>query len=442
MSREAALPRGANSALPRRWSGPSAYVDRGSGEAVVLIHGVGLSADAWQPQIDHLSKTHRVVAIDMPGHGASDRPAADATLGDFVDGIARLLDDLRIEKANIVGHSMGGLVALGFALAHPARTLRLAVLNSVYRRSAEQRAAVEARAQDIVKSASVGDVSLPLSRWFGPRQHWPAVAHDVETWLSAADPVGYRVAYKLFAQSDEAFVGKLNALPMPALFATGSLDQNSTPDMSNAMAAETVRGSALVIDGARHMMNLTHADEVNAALVRLLQMPLAGIDSKDLRRAFGAFMTGVTVVTTKDDEGLLRGFTANSFSSVSLDPPLLLVCLSKASASCAAFSQGRGFAVNILSEAQKDVSGVFASRRPDKFAHVDHRPSASGNPVIAGSVAWFDCTRQESIDAGDHVILIGRVQSYSHGAGAPLGYARGGYFNLALEQTALSARLK
>jgi flavin reductase (DIM6/NTAB) family NADH-FMN oxidoreductase RutF len=255
----------------------------------------------------------------------------------------------------------------------------------------------------------------------------------------SANPQGYGVAYGIFASSDEAFAGKLQDLSMPSLFATGSQDINSSPAMAGAMASEARHGKLLVLEGARHLMNLTHADEVNAALRDLLQTPVETFDLKDLRKAFGSFMTGVTVVTTQEANGSLRGFTANSFSSVSLDPPLLLVCMNKASASCEAFTSAESFAVNILSESQKDVSGVFASKRPDKFANADYTLSASGNPLLTGSLAWFDCVRHDAIDAGDHVILIGRVKSYGHVDANPLGYARGGYVTLGLEQSAVNA---
>lgn len=94
-------------------------------------------------------------------------------------------------------------------------------------------------------------------------------------------------------------------------------------------------------------------------------------DPRQLRDAFGAFLTGVTVVTTINAEGQPIGFTANSFTSVSLDPPLLLVCLAKTSRNYAAVTEAAGFAVNILSEAQKDVSNTFARPVEDRFAAVD-----------------------------------------------------------------------
>lgn len=151
------------------------------------------------------------------------------------------------------------------------------------------------------------------------------------------------------------------------------------------------------------------------------------MDPRALRDAFGCFMTGVTVVTTIDADGKPQGFTANSFSSVSLDPPLLLVSLANSSRNLDTFSKGAGFAVNILAEGQKDLSGAFARPSDDRFANVYWKKGPQGNPLIAGVSAWFDCTLEQAIPAGDHTILIGRVVGFEATPAAGLGYYRGAY---------------
>lgn len=162
-------------------------------------------------------------------------------------------------------------------------------------------------------------------------------------------------------------------------------------------------------------------------------------DARALRDAFGAFLTGVTVVTAVDDAGAPIGFTANSFTSVSLDPPLLLVCLAKTSRNYATLTGAKGFGVNILSEGQKDVSNTFARPVEDRFAAVDWRPGPNGSPVFADVAAWFDCATHQVVDAGDHVILIGRVEGVGNSGKTGLGYARGGYFTPALAEKSLLA---
>lgn len=162
-------------------------------------------------------------------------------------------------------------------------------------------------------------------------------------------------------------------------------------------------------------------------------------DARALRDAFGSFLTGVTVVTTHNADGAPIGFTANSFTSVSLDPPLLLVCLAKTSRNYATLTEAKGFGVNILAEDQKDVSNTFARPVEDRFAAVAWKTGPFGAPVFADVAAWFDCSMHELVDAGDHVILIGRVEGFENSGKTGLGYARGGYFTPALAEKSLLA---
>lgn len=160
-------------------------------------------------------------------------------------------------------------------------------------------------------------------------------------------------------------------------------------------------------------------------------------DPKSLRRAFGRFATGVTVVTARAANGDPVGFTANSFSSVSLDPPLLLVCVATAIRSYPAFSSARSFAVNVLAENQRDISNIFASRGADKFGAVTWRAAASGAPLLDDVVAWFDCSIHQRIPAGDHGILVGRIESFAENDQPPLGFCGGAYLQFGLLQRAM-----
>jgi (E)-2-((N-methylformamido)methylene)succinate hydrolase len=418
----------------RRSLGGTSFIEKGEGEPILFIHGVGLNAEAWAPQIAAFSATHRVIALDMAGHGGSAAPPAEATLDDYVSQARRLLDDLGITAANVVGHSMGGLVAMGLAIAHPQRVRRLAVLNAVHERTPEARAAVEARAAAIAPGLSF---ETTLARWFNNDEQ--ALRERVGAWLQQTELSAYAAAYRVFATSDRVFSGALSGILCPALFATGDGDPNSTPAMAEEMAERAIHGQSAVIAGARHMMSLTHWQETNALLQGLLAERLSSFDNRELRTAFGAFMTGVTIVTTVDADGTPRGFTANSFTSVSLEPPLLLICIGKSAASLDVFRQAKGFAVNILSESQKDTSVLFASKRADKFEAARWWPGPFGNPLIEGSAAWFDCARYQLIDAGDHIILMGHVEAFSYSDANPLGYARGHYIALGLEQAAVNA---
>lgn len=151
-------------------------------------------------------------------------------------------------------------------------------------------------------------------------------------------------------------------------------------------------------------------------------------DYRQLRDAFGAFMTGVTVVTTLDDQGAPIGFTANSFSSVSLDPPLLLVSLAKSSRNFRHFAAAGSFAVNILAEHQKEISNTFGRPVADRFSGLKWRRESSGAPILPEVSAWFDCRMERFIDAGDHAIMLGQIEAYEATTEPGLGYYRGSYF--------------
>jgi flavin reductase len=152
---------------------------------------------------------------------------------------------------------------------------------------------------------------------------------------------------------------------------------------------------------------------------------------KEFRSTVGAFATGVTVVTTRGEEHAY-GMTANAFSSVSLDPPLILVCVINPSEGAEHIASNGVFAVNILSVAQEPLSRYFASRdRPkgrDAFAEVPHRFAASGAPILEGSAAFLDCRLHTAHEAGDHLIFIGEVLELEvNDAHEPLLFHGGGY---------------
>jgi pimeloyl-ACP methyl ester carboxylesterase len=226
-----------------------------------------MAYEIWRPQFEDFARDHLVVAYDMLGHGGSATPPEGVTLADYAAQLADLLDHLGLPAANVVGHSMGALVALEFALACPQRVLRVAALNAVFQRSAQQRAAVVARAQSLGDGVA-GTLAPTLERWFGNPVPQPLVqpAAQVARLLRDVDPTGYARTYRLFASSDNVHAARLGQLAVPALFLTGEEDLNSSPAMSQAMARLAPQGRAEVIPQARHMMNVTHPARVTASL--------------------------------------------------------------------------------------------------------------------------------------------------------------------------------
>jgi flavin reductase (DIM6/NTAB) family NADH-FMN oxidoreductase RutF len=153
----------------------------------------------------------------------------------------------------------------------------------------------------------------------------------------------------------------------------------------------------------------------------------ASPEPRALRQALGRFATGVTVVTTRTKAGKLEGMTANSFSSVSLDPPLVLWSLRRQAPSLLGFLDAGCFAVNILSAEQGATSRHFATPVADKFEGVEWEPGHGGCPVLPGSLASFECDTHQVVEAGDHVILIGRIRQVTYREGTPLLFHGGQY---------------
>ena len=161
--------------------------------------------------------------------------------------------------------------------------------------------------------------------------------------------------------------------------------------------------------------------------------------TRNLRQALGSFPTGVTVVSCLDKNKNPLGFTANSFTSVSLDPKLISICIDKESFNINSFSITKHFAVSVLSENQQSISTIFATPHEDRFKNIDWSTEETGSPIISGAVAWFDCNTQQVVDAGDHLILIGNIIAFDSTPKTPLMYLRGNYVNLGLEQKMLLA---
>ena len=150
-------------------------------------------------------------------------------------------------------------------------------------------------------------------------------------------------------------------------------------------------------------------------------------DNKAFRQCLGKFATGVTVVTCSDGDGNPCGITANSFSSVSLDPPLILWNIAKVSNSLEAYLDAEHFAINVLSSGQKDVSSHFARSDHTIFDDVEFALSSDGVPILPGTIATFECRTDTIHDCGDHYIIIGEVERFHVEERDPLLFYSGGY---------------
>jgi pimeloyl-ACP methyl ester carboxylesterase len=238
----------------------------GSGQSVVLLHGVGMNKNVWAPQVNDLGEDFDVLIFDMWGHGESALPNLKLELSDYTEQLTSLLDELEIESAHIVGHSMGALIAIDYALTQSCQSV--SALNAVFMRTPEQSTAVRNRSAELSAGGVSVNLEETLQRWFGApseREHVHA-ANLARELLLAVNPQGYAAAYGVFASSDAVHANRLGELKIPSLFFTADGDPNSTPAMSQAMADLAPNGTAKVLAGHRHMMTLTAPELVSESL--------------------------------------------------------------------------------------------------------------------------------------------------------------------------------
>ncbi len=154
------------------------------------------------------------------------------------------------------------------------------------------------------------------------------------------------------------------------------------------------------------------------------------IDPRELRNVLGHFVTGVTVITTKDKAGKPFGLTANAFSSLSLSPPLVLICVDKAVDCYACFEQSKVFVVNFLNEEQEQLSTRFATKGIEKFTGVACHVGSCGAPLLDGALGYLECKVVNAYEGGDHTIYVGEIQTATASGDRPLLFFKGKYYHL------------
>ncbi|MBM95259.1 MAG: alpha/beta hydrolase [Oceanospirillaceae bacterium] len=247
----------------------------GEGEALVLIHGVGLDQSIWGGQCEGLQRDYSVITYDMLGHGRSPLQSAAATLEDYADQLHELLQHLNIDKAHVVGFSMGGLVARVFALRYPQQLTRLVIMGSVFNRSESVRNTILARTEEVAREGANANLQTALERWFSPeyRSASPVQIERVRELVLGNDPISYLRAYRLFAAGDNYLADQVHNIRCPVLVMTGELDPGSTPEMAIELANQLPDGHSLILQGQRHMMPMESPQQVNRALMTFLKSP-------------------------------------------------------------------------------------------------------------------------------------------------------------------------
>jgi len=154
------------------------------------------------------------------------------------------------------------------------------------------------------------------------------------------------------------------------------------------------------------------------------------VDAREIRNVMGHFVTGVTVITTKDTTGKPFGLTVNSFTSLSLTPPLVIVCVDKTVDCYSCFDDSKVFAVNVLNEDQEELSRRFATKGIEKFAGIQWRMGENGSPLLDGVIGAIECKVTQSYEGGDHTIFLGEILSATAKGDRPLLFFKGKYIRL------------
>jgi flavin reductase (DIM6/NTAB) family NADH-FMN oxidoreductase RutF/pimeloyl-ACP methyl ester carboxylesterase len=378
---------------------------------VLLVHGGGQSPDVWkEAEAALVSAGRRVVTLHLRGHGRSEWPDdARYAFEDFVQDLRAVLAQLD-GRPVIVASTMGGWISTA-ALAGDSAEL----------------------------AAGLVLVDLPIEV-------------DTETQRRVTGGLRELLSAQNEPHCDVRFLDRLAIEDIPQRLAAAAptlrvpvlLIRGGQSDMADA--ANTAAFVGLLTDvefaevaDARLLVTDRRMDEFNALLLDFLERRQprdapeyrTGSDARTLRDALGCFATGVTVVTAKAADGTPIGLTANSFTSVSLDPPLLLVCIANGAGSAEALLQARHFAVNVLQIGQQPSSNRFASKGEDRFTGIEWSEGEQGAPVLNGSLGAFECERHAVHEGGDHFILVGRVRKATFEPRRdPLLYFRGKYRRL------------
>lgn len=380
--------------------------------SIILLHGFGQTRKVWEDVALGLEQAGRhVINVDLRGHGGSDWPS-DSRYGfdAYVEDLRAVLGQMRTRPV-VVAAMHSGWIATA-ALAEDAATLAsgLILVDPPAEQGAQTvRAAAESLSASLLQGLAKPDYDTRLLDMFH--------ADGTGERLSVAAP----------------------HINIPVLLIRGALGNVEPDTASPAFVAAFPDVEAIDVDGGGLLVNAERTEAFNGLLIDFLERKQprfipeyrSGSDARTLRDAMGCFATGITIITAHAADGRPVGLTANSFTSVSLDPPLLLVCIANNAGSAQTLRAAESFAVNVLQIGQQPVSNLFAGKGEDRFAGTRWEVGEYGAPILPSSLGIFECTRHALHEAGDHFLLVGKVEKASFEPRRdPLLYFRGKYRRL------------
>lgn len=248
------------------------------GEVIMLIHGLGLCRAIWQPFMDHLSQRYQVIAYDLYGHGESGPAPATPDLGLFARQIVNLMDHCGVEKAHMIGFSIGGMINRHLAIDFPERCKSLVILNSPHDRGEEAQQQVEDRAARVQADGKMATLPAALERWFTPefRQSHPEVLEQVSHWRQITDDQSYAGSAWVLAHGVRELISPQPPLSLPACVVTTENDTGSTPAMAEQIAAEINGALCHIIPGLQHLGLMEQPGKFMTIIDNFLNNPKEG----------------------------------------------------------------------------------------------------------------------------------------------------------------------
>ena len=380
--------------------------------SIILLHGFGQTRKIWEDVAVGLEQAGRhVINVDLRGHGGSDWPADGRYDFDaYVEDLRAVLGQMRTRPV-VVAATHSGWIATA-ALAEDAATLASGLI------LVDPPAHADGQTVRMSAEALLATLGQSLAKPDYDEKLFDAFETDgVDSRLAHAAP----------------------HINIPVLVIRGALGGVATGDPQTAFTTEFPGAESIDVDGGGLLVVAERTEAFNGLLIDFLERKQprfipeyrSGSDARTLRDAMGCFATGVTIITAHAPDGKPIGLTANSFTSVSLDPPLLLVCIANNAGSAAVLRTAESFAVNVLQIGQQPVSNLFAGKAEDRFAGTRWEVGEYGAPILPSSLGIFECKRHALHEAGDHFLLVGQVEKASFEPRRdPLLYFRGKYRRL------------
>jgi flavin reductase (DIM6/NTAB) family NADH-FMN oxidoreductase RutF/pimeloyl-ACP methyl ester carboxylesterase len=376
---------------------------------VLLIRGGG-SRSLWRSTTDVLiGAGYRVVNLDLCGHGGGEW--SDCRICDHVDALI-----FNLKEALALLDTRPAIVAAGVGACIAA-------------------CALEANSSNLAMGLVLADLFAKDAT-----QGWHALREDIK----GINESGPDWTPRLSDCSDVSDMSRRLAkvaptIAIPVHLVQGVFSEPTSGDGTNVLAKLLINAEFTEIEGVDHLIGEQRVEAFNALLIDFLDRQFSrtpmqyrsGSDPRSLRNALGCFATGVTVISAFATNGRPIGLTANSFTSVSLDPPLVAVCIAHESETGNLLKHASSFAINVLQVGQQAISNQFAGKSDDRFENAPWEKGEFGVPIFPNSLCIFECAQHAIHEGGDHFILVGKVRKATYEPRHdPLLFFRGGYRRL------------